>query len=179
MMQDTGIIIAILTAILTAYIAFLHQQRLKAFELFYGRRNDVIKDIEIAINRLFEVQTKLRKNEPYCEFKDRAFLDGLVLHHKIQGANFGKTANLLGRTYFSIIQEPIKAGSIKREDIDSWLERQLTCLSAIHGFAHNELSREMRFLTRSRIDDFFSHISEQTRNSMEPERRIPPSSGHE
>ena len=169
-MQNSGLVLTILTAILTAYVAFRHQQRLKAFELFYARRNEVIKDIEAAINTIVNVQTDHADDRPRNTFNARCFRDGLVLHHKIKGANFGVVADAMGSTYYFILEEMLHQGFKKESDWNNWLDRQLNCLSLLHGLAHRQMSKEMSFLTRSRFEDFFSKIHELTNEDMEKVR---------
>jgi len=139
--------LTVITTVLAAYFAFRHQQRLKAFELFYSRRATVLTDIEVQLDKLFSVQSQREqeKDDALAGYQLRFFHDGLVLYHKVKGANFGKTVGILADSYFTIIQEPLNKGY--KIDWDSWLGRNRNILSVLYGAAHSSLSYEIEMLT--------------------------------
>ncbi|MFO1459338.1 MAG: hypothetical protein U1G08_07995 [Verrucomicrobiota bacterium] len=136
-----------ITGIILAYLAFRHQQRLKAFELFYSRRAAVLTDIEAQLEKLFAIQKRLTegKDDELADCQNRFFHDGLVLYHKIRGANFGDTAEILADSYFSLIQESLGKGSAL--GVESWLHRSSNILSMLYGVAHSYLSYQIEILT--------------------------------
>lgn len=139
--------LALITAVIAGYLAFRHQQRLKAFELFYGRRSAVLEDIETELEKVHELQEALAtgSDAKVREFEFRAFHNGLVLHHKVRGANFGEVANTMGATYYALLTEALS----RKDSYDptDWLARMANTLAALHGFAHSALSYEIEMLT--------------------------------
>jgi len=138
---------AVMTAVIAAYLAFRHQQRLKAFELFYGRRTEVIRDIEAELSR---VHTDLETCQPdsrmrVADYHFRYFNRGMVLHQKVAGANFGEMTTLMGSTYYALLMEPLSQP--ESFDLSDWLERMANTLAALYGITHNALSYEMEMLT--------------------------------
>lgn len=149
--QAVGLFVTLLVAILTIYSGFRNQQRLKAFELSYARRNEVLKDIEAALNTLFEILASAddERAKLIHKFGVRSWQDGLVLYHKIQGGNFGRPAELSADTYYAVLTECLKEDISPPDKLNSWIVRQTNTLGATHGFAHAEMSREVRVLTES------------------------------
>jgi len=148
--METGAYIAILTAIVAAYLTYRNQLRLKAFELFLNRRYEALKDVESYIKRLYAIRaeisspTKRPETEKYLA---ECSHEGLILYHKIKGCNFGWPEDPFIETFYAIVKEP----QLHPQDINvaEWIGRTLNTLSALHGFAHRRINSEMERLAYS------------------------------
>ncbi len=55
--------LTLITAIIAAFMTFRYQHRLKAFELFLARREAVLKDIEVLIDKLYSIKRELNTKD--------------------------------------------------------------------------------------------------------------------
>jgi hypothetical protein len=145
-MIDVGGIGPLITAgaaITAAYSTLRHRQRLRVFELYLGRRNDVLRDVEATIRRLQES----RRGDVDGGLGREFFDSGLVLFHKIKGADFGPLPETLAESYFSIVSEwyGVESG----DDIADIENRALNVLTLLNGYAHGAMSREISSLSQS------------------------------
>jgi hypothetical protein len=148
--MELGAYITIITAIIAAFLTYRNQLRLKAFELFLARRDSVLKDIEQHIERLYIIENELEsgiEDTTYKRYKQDFFRGGLVLYHKIKGANFGEPSSALVETFFSIIHEPI--GNMPDLNPQDWVYRTLNILTALYGFAHSQTTKEIESMSFS------------------------------
>jgi hypothetical protein len=149
---EIGAYITIITAIVAAFLTYRNQLRLKAFELFLTRRDSVLIDIEKFIEKLYVVQDELDSGiEPvgFNRYKKEYFHESLILYHKVKGANFGETASVLLQTFWAIIGEPITKDSTT--DARDWVSRTLNSLTALYGFSHSQVTREIESMAFSFI----------------------------
>ena len=141
MSVDATVVTAI-AGIAAALLAFRHQQRIRAFELFLARRESVLSRVEQELSHLHLVLTESAGEEGQAAFDAiaySAFRDGLVLFHRMKGCNFGETTDALADTYFSVLSESLDQGPVAVD----WLRRLVSCLSAWHALAHRSLSEEL------------------------------------
>ncbi len=139
--------IAIVTAIVAAYLTYRNQMRLKTFELLFERQQSVIRDLELSLGKLYSVQYDL-KNDPQgmniSKYMKECFHDGLILHHKVKGANFGGAAAVMTDTLWSIVQEPSFSNkNMSETDFASWIGRKLNVLSSLYGISHRRLTQDL------------------------------------
>lgn len=155
MIHNIGVYLTVITAIIAAYLTYRNQLRLKSFELLYERRVLVLKDIESFLNDLYRVQTDLGANmesENIQKYLNEYFHEGLILMHKVQGANFGELVDKLIGTFWSVLIEPVsKGGSINQSELKSWISRTINGLSAVYGLSHRQLTNELERMAFSPI----------------------------
>ncbi len=148
---DIGAYIAIVTAIIAAFLTYRNQMRLKAFELFLNRRESVLSDIEKFIEKLFIIQNELHSNSDtliFNKYKKEFFYEGLILYHKVKGANLGGPVDRFIETFWAIINEPISDKGIDDKD---WIHRTLNILSALYGLGHRRLTEEIEGMYLSNV----------------------------
>jgi len=149
---EIGAYITIITAIVAAFLAYRNQLRLKAFELFLTRRDSVLKDIEKFIEKLYIVKDELDSDTEtiaFNKYKKEFYDESLILYHKVKGANFGGTASVFLETFWAIIGEPVKKDSTI--DAKDWVRRTLNVLTALYGFSHSQVTREIESIAFSFI----------------------------
>lgn len=152
---NIGAYITIVTAIIAAYLTYRNQLRLRAFEIFLGRRDSVLSDTEKYIQKLYLVRDVFESdisgrdtNKHIRELNH----DGLVLYHKAKGGNFGALADVLLDTFFHCLQEPpINRALGKDTDLLDWIGRTTNGLTTFYGFAHTQVSKEIEIIAFSLI----------------------------
>ena len=160
MTQDIGVYIAVVTAIVAAYLTYRNQLRLKSFELLHERRVLVLNDVESFLKNLYKVQIELedgKSNENIKKYLNEYFHEGLILMHKIKGSNFGETADTLTDTFYSVLNEPaINGVPMSNNEAKSWIVRTINGLSAAYGFSHRQLTNELELMAFSPITRFIN-----------------------
>ena len=158
MLQALAPYITIISAIIAAYLTYKNQMRIKSFEILYIRQQEILKDIESFITKLYEVKLITKSNvdhESIEKYLNEYFHEGLMLHHKIKGANFGEATDLMSKTFFSIIMEPSsKQEAMSKEDFYEWVARTANILAMTYSTAHAQLTKDiekMAFSYPSRI----------------------------
>lgn len=153
MIKEIAPYITILSAIIAAYLTYRNQLRLKTFELLTERRDTVLKDIEEFIEKLYTANFELTNKEELSESKKYSieyFHEGLILMHKINGANFGSSTKTLNSTFWKLITEPeINKNTISKEQFKDWIIRTTNTTSLIYGLAHSELTKELETMAFS------------------------------
>ncbi|MCM3032945.1 MULTISPECIES: hypothetical protein [Bacilli] len=141
--------IALIAGIIVAFLTFKSQLRLKSYELLLKRREEVLSDIEKEIEKLQTINLELKgETSPTFErYGSDYFQNGLILYHKMKGANFGETAGYLIETYYHINNEKIGVESISTDDLKSWIFRKTNVLSSLYGLAHSKVNMEIQYLT--------------------------------
>ena len=157
--MNIGAYIAIITAIIAAYLTYRNQLKLKAFELFLNRRYETLKDIEDYIMRLYAIKEESKSKKSHQELEKYIIQyshAGLILYHKVKGCNFGWPEDPFVETFYLIIKEP----TINPENMDvlDWVNRTLNTLSALLGFAHHRINSEMEKQAFSFTTRFFRKI---------------------
>ncbi len=139
--------ITVFTAIIAAYLTYRNQLRLKTFELLIDRRKSVLIDIEKFISELYETRAEFenpattKASEKYAR---EYFHQGMILMHKIKGANFGSTVDTLTDTFWQIITNPgYSEEKLTKDQFKDWIIRTTNTASLIYGLAHRELTREL------------------------------------
>lgn len=139
--------ITLVAGIIVAYLTYKNQLRLKSFEIFLKRREEVLTDIEKEIKKLQEISLELDSNGEKTNLKKFLkgyFHDSLVLYQKMRGANFHE---VFVENYWLISNEMIGKGEITEEEFKSWIGRLLNMLSAIYGIGHVKINSEIEILT--------------------------------
>ncbi|MEK4671544.1 hypothetical protein [Niallia sp. FSL R7-0271] len=142
--------IALIAGIIVAYLTFKSQLRLKSYELLLKRREEVLSDIEKEIEKLQTINLEIEGNTTSPTFERYGrdyFQNGLILYHKMKGANFGKTAGYLIESYYHINNEKIGVNNITKEELGSWIFRKTNTLSTLYGLAHSKVNMEIQYLT--------------------------------
>ncbi|MBX6222238.1 hypothetical protein ABZR34_26105 [Pseudomonas paraeruginosa] len=147
MIKEIAPYVTILTAIVAAYLTYRNQLRLKTFELLIERRKSVLTDIEKYIENLYAARFDIDKGEDTSASKKYAreyFHEGMMLTHKIIGANFSPAIATLNRTFWTLITEPTKNNSpMSKEQFKDWINRTTNVISLMYGMAHSELTKEL------------------------------------
>jgi hypothetical protein len=161
--MDINIIpyIAIITAIVAGYFTYINQLRLKTFEILYTRKTAVLTDIEEYLKNLCFLQAEIEKeetSEALAKYLREHFHEGLILFHKVKGANFGGVSDIMADTFWSIVCEPSTKGTMTKDEAKSWLSRTINGLSALYGFSHRQLTKELEEMA-------FSSLSIMLRNN--------------
>lgn len=163
--------LAVITAIIAAYYAYRNQLRLKSFELLHERRQEVLRDMEGFLKFLYEVASEKNKNkssEITEKYKNEYFHQGLILFHKVKGANFGELSENLAQTFFSIIQEPsLKEGVFSEEEFYSWIYRTRNTVSAMYGFSHSIISQELEAMAFTPLQRFMKKRKHKVKAKVE------------
>jgi hypothetical protein len=141
--------LAIVTAVIAAYMTFRNQQRLKAFELLYVRREAVFKDLEAQLARIHALQSAFRKRSTDAEPVDnyQLFFEGQLIVQKVKGARFGAAADQLADSYQTILDELFRDPD--NLDLMDWLDRCRNALSILYGASHRDMSHAIESLTVS------------------------------
>lgn len=160
--MDINIIpyLTVITAIVAGYLTYINQLRLKTFEILYARRTAVLADVEVYLKNLYMLQGEIQKedmSENLEKYFREYFHEGLILYHKVKGANFGGTATIMADAFFSVVNEPLTKGTMTKEEAKDWIARTINGLSALYGFSHSQLTRELDEMA-------FSPISRLIRN---------------
>lgn len=171
-MGDFGAYLAIITAIVAAYLAYINQLKLKTFELFFERRKSVLDDIEKFLADLYDLQFDLQsesesgnRNKFEREYSHR----GLILYHKVKGANYGEVSDVMINTFMSIINEPIsEKNEMSLSEFKDWISRLTNVVSALYGFSHSQLTKDLEYMAFSPI----SRLTRKYRNRMKTEKMI-------
>jgi hypothetical protein len=153
--------ITLIAGILVAYLTFRNQLRLKSFELLLKRREEILNDIEkeIELLQLIKVELKTQDERPHLDrFLSDYFHNGLILFHKMKGANFGGVSKHLIATYWSISNELITKNNMTESEIRDYVQRMLNTLSAIYGFAHSKVNAEIEMITLPWYLRFFRKV---------------------
>ncbi|MDD0967932.1 MULTISPECIES: hypothetical protein [Pseudomonas] len=139
--------ITVLTAIIAAYLTYRSQLRLKTFEMLVERRNAVLLDIEKFIGELYDANYEAVGEEVTLASKKYSreyFHEALILMHKIKGANFGSSVDVLNKTFWQIITKPGYGEAVmSKEQFKDWVSRTTNVVSLIYGLAHSELTKEL------------------------------------
>ncbi|WP_447903767.1 hypothetical protein [Pseudomonas serbica] len=153
MITEIAPYITILTAIIVAYLTYRNQLRLKTFELLIERRNSVLIDIEKFIGELYKANDEITNNEMSAASKKYSreyFHEGLMLMHKIKGANFGSSVDVLNNTFWHVITKPgYSDATMSKEQFKDWVNRTTNVASLIYGLAHSELTKELEKMALS------------------------------
>ncbi len=139
--------ITLLAGIIVAYLTYKNQLRLKSFEIFLKRREEVLADIEKEIKKLQEISLELNSNDEKTNLKkflSGYFHDSLVLTQKMRSANLHKG---FVETYWDISNEMLGKGEVTQEELGSWITRLLNVLSAVYGIGHVKINSEIEILT--------------------------------
>ncbi len=140
---EIGVYVTIITAIIAAFLTYRNQLRLRAFEMFLIRRDQVLSDAEKFITRLYHMKTELEQGIMERRRSNVTVLDyeGEILYHKANGAKFGRTADMFIETFFRILNDPRRY----EDDFDliDWNRRLTTQLTSFYGVAHRQVSREI------------------------------------
>jgi hypothetical protein len=100
--ENIGIHLTFVTAILVAYFTYRNQLRLKSYELLLGRLEAVLKDIENLIKRLVDIKLELdsgQERPQLMRYKREFFDEALILYHKVLSSHFGPSPNTVIQTY--------------------------------------------------------------------------------
>ena len=148
MPQNIGPYLAIIVAIVAAYFTYRNQLKLKTFELLYERRKSVLIDVEGFLKNLYELQTEIeceKKKEKLEKYGREFFREGLILFHKINGANFWGSSDALAETFISVIQEPVTKNdnTLSVDEAKDWIGRTINVLSLLYAFSHKQLTNEL------------------------------------
>ncbi len=138
--------LAIITAIVAAYLTYRNQQRLKSFEILYERKASVLADIEAYLKNLNLLCAELERHGPsevVEKYFREHFHEGLVLFHKVKGANFGGISDVMVESFWSIVSEPFTKEVMNREEAKKLIRRTTTTLSALYGFSHSQLTKDL------------------------------------
>ena len=148
MLKDFGVYVTIITAIVVAYLTYRNQLKLKAFELFLGRRQGVLTDIEKQLQKLQQIANELdeHKNGPMLRsyLKD-FFHDSIIISSKVRSANLGENAEAFVDAYSSVAQEPLSGK--KEMDLKDWIHRTVNLLSALYAAANVTVNSEIEKLS--------------------------------
>ncbi len=154
-MQNIGPYLAIITAIVAAFLTYRNQLKLKTFELFFERRKSVLMDIEAFWANLGDLQFDIKdnnKSERIDKYLREYFHKGLILYHKVKGANFGGTSEIMLSTFWALVTEPLKKnGTMSLAEFEAWISRTYNVLSALYGFSHSQITRELEHMSFSLI----------------------------
>jgi len=159
--------IAIITAIVAGYLTYINQLRLKTFEILYARKTAVLTDIEIYLKNLYLLQVEIEKedtSEALAKYFREHFHEGLILFHKVKGANFGGVSDIMADSFWSVVKEPTTKGLMTRDEAKNWLSRTINGLSALYGFSHSQLTKELDEMA-------FSSFSRMLRNKKRKIKR--------
>lgn len=136
-------------------MTYRSQLRLKTFEILYNRRTSVLDDIVAFINKLYQVEADLDKDnkqsEALLKHSQEYFWESHILFHKIKGANFGEDSNTFADTFLSIVTEPPK---VTLEGYKERIERTINTLSILYGFSHRQLTKDLEEMTFSLVKQF-------------------------
>lgn len=146
--------LTIITAIITAFMAYRSQLRLKTFEILYNRRTSVLDDVVAFINKLYQIETDLdidKQSEALLKHSQEYFWESHILFHKIKGANFGEDSNTFADTFLSIVTEPPE---VTLEGYKEKIERTINTLSMLYGFSHRQLTKDLEEMTFSLFKQF-------------------------
>jgi hypothetical protein len=153
MKMEIGAYVTIITAIIAAYLYYRNQLRLKAFELFLARRDSVLRDVENFIAKLYLIQNELDSASAefsnYNRYIKEYYHEGLILYHKVKGANFSGVVSVMIESFWSIIQEDIHKSDMNPID---WIRRTLNILSALYGFAYSQVTKEIESVAFSPLN---------------------------
>ncbi len=150
--------VTIITAIIAAFLTYKSQLRLKTFEILYSRRTSVLDDIEAFINKLYQVETDLDINEPsdaLLKHSQQDFWASHILFHKIKGANFCESSNTFADAFLSIVTEPPEN---TMEGYKERIKRTINTLSALYGFSHSQLTKDLEEMTFSLVVQSFRQL---------------------
>ena len=170
--MEIGAYIAIITAIIATFLTYRNQLRLKAFELFLKRRDSVLKDIENFIEKLYIIQNELDSGVEavtFNRYKNEFFHEGLIIYHKVKGANFGGVSSAMLETFWSIINEPVRDDS--KLDPKDWVHRTLNSLTALYGFAHRQVTKEIESMAFSFIGKLKRKYSSRIKFKKDKKRK--------
>ncbi|SLK12945.1 MULTISPECIES: hypothetical protein [unclassified Paenibacillus] len=151
-MNNIGIYITLISAITVAYLTYRNQMKLKAFEIFLKRREDVLSDIEKYLEMLHQVKLEIdldndEKKPNLTKFSTEYFHGGLILFHKIKGANFGELSNILASNFWTLINERLTNNKLDKDEFLDWIHRIQNILSTLYGFAHSTVNSEIQSIT--------------------------------
>lgn len=153
MIAEIAPYITILTAIIVAYLTYRNQLRLKTFELLIERRSSVLIDIEKFIGELYMTNDEITSGEMSAASKKYSreyFHEGLMLMHKIKGANFGSSVDVLNNTFWQVITKPgYSDATMSKEQFRDWVNRTANVVSLIYGLAHSALTKELEEMALS------------------------------
>lgn len=139
--------ITLIAGIIVAYLTYKNQLRLKSFELFLKRREDVLSDIEKEIKKLQDIMVELDSDgeKPTMErFKKEYFHNGSILYHKMKGANLKK---ILVESYWNVLTKEMFNKKGTQEEFKDWIKTLLNSLSTIYGVGHSDLNSEIEIIT--------------------------------
>lgn len=139
--------ITFITGIVAAYLTYKNQLRLKSFELLLKRREEVLSDMENEIKKLQQVVFEINKEGEKLNlerFQKDYFHNGIILYHKVSGANFGTD---LEQSYYHILMEKFGNNNITVDEFGNWIFRMLNILSILYGYAHSNVNREIEIIT--------------------------------
>ena len=170
-MDDFGPYLAIITAIVAAYLAYINQLKLKTFELFYERRRLILDDIEKFLADLYDLQFDLQnksESENRRKFEHEYFHRGLILFHKVKGANYGEASDSMINSLMTIITEPaLKDGEMSSSEFKNWISRLTNIVSMLYGISHSQLTADLEHIAFSPI----SRFTRKYRNRMKTEKK--------
>lgn len=150
--------LTIITAIVAAYLTYRNQLRLKTFELLHERRKSVLLDIEGFLKNLYQLQADLDveyQSEAVSKYLREHFHEGLILYHKVKGANFGGVSDIMTGTFWSVLTESSKKGDVlTKDEAKEWIRRTSNCLSALYAFSHSQLTKDLENMAFSPISRF-------------------------
>lgn len=142
--------LTLITGIIAAYFTYKNQLRIKSFELLLERREAVLQDMEKEIEKMQNIIYEFDSDEGMVRFR-RYFMDhshnGLILYHKIKGANFGRNSKSLVEAYYSLYTERFDSKGKSVNDLKDWIHRSLNILSILYGLAHSKVNSEIEIIT--------------------------------
>lgn len=153
-MQNLGPYLAIITAIVAAYLTYRSQLRLKTFELLFERRESILTDVEEFLATLYGLKLDLEeknKSERIDKYTREYFHNGLILYHKVKGASFGGASEEMAETFWTIIQEPLFDETMSLSDFEHWISRTTNVLSALYGVSHRQFTSDLEHMAFSPV----------------------------
>lgn len=142
LLKDIAPYAAIITAVVSATIAYRSQLRLKAFEMLIARREQVLGRVEETIKQLQEIRIS-PTTESLRSFSATCFHDLIILNQQIAGCNFGAMVDVLRATYFQVGQELVVGKLVTEEELRGVVTRMVNGLAALYGMAHSEITSEL------------------------------------
>ncbi|CAH0186672.1 hypothetical protein [Peribacillus simplex] len=144
--------ITFITAIFVAYLTYQSQLRLKSFELLLKRREEVLHDMEKAIEKFYLIRYELlspdeSQKQTWEKYSRDFYHENIVLYHKIKGANFGKTSFSLLEKFYQVTFEAAYIRSRTEEGALKWIQSLLTLLTTLYGYAHSNVNKEIETIS--------------------------------
>ncbi len=163
--------LTIITAIVAAYLTYRNQLRLKTFELLHERKKSVLLDIEGFLKNLYQLRADIDgedQRESVSDYLREHFHEGLILFHKVKGANFGSISDNMANTFWSVITEPSKKSEgLTKDEAKEWIIRTTNVLSALYAFSHSQLTKDLEGMAFSPIYRFIKKRKKKVKVKVE------------